>query len=100
MYFHNTHTQGVDYLHAKGISHPLLTSKSVTLHYRVCISMLPHYSASSGNVQSDDLVYLPPETIRTASLPSTHRRAVSSSVSLEVDSSTLQTSEANVFSFG
>lgn len=59
--------QGLDYLHAKGIPHPLLTSQSVTLHYRVCISMLTPGSASMGVVNASDLTYLPPEVMRTIS---------------------------------
>lgn len=69
MFFYFIHyvicLQGLEYLHAKGISHPLLTSQSVTLDYRVCISMLTPGSASMGLINSSDLPYLPPEAIRT-----------------------------------
>lgn len=57
----------MEYLHAKGIPHPLLTSQSVTLHYRVCISMLNPGSASMGVVNASDLPYLSPEVMRTVS---------------------------------
>ena len=62
--------QGMEYLHAKGIPHPLLTSQSVTLHYRVCISMLSPGSASMGVVNPTDLAYLPPEVMKTVAMDS------------------------------
>lgn len=55
----------MEYLHAKGIPHPLLTSHSITLHFRVCISMLSPGSASMGVVNASDLSYLSPEVMRT-----------------------------------
>ena len=55
----------MEYLHAKGIAHPLLTTQSVSLHCRACISMLSPGSASMGVVNSTDLPYLPPEVMRT-----------------------------------
>lgn len=55
----------MEYLHAKGIPHPLLTTQSVSLHFRACISMLSPGSASMGIVNSTDLPYLPPEVMRT-----------------------------------
>lgn len=55
----------MEYLHAKGIPHPLLTTHSVTLHFRACISMLTPGSASVGVVNTADLPYLPPEVMRT-----------------------------------
>ena len=57
--------QGMEHLHAKGIPHPLLTSQSVTLHFRACISMLTPGSASMGMLSSADLSYLSPEVMRT-----------------------------------
>lgn len=38
--------QGMAYLHDRGITHPLLTSKSIHIHYRACISMLSTASCS------------------------------------------------------
>ena len=57
----------MEYLHDKGIPHPLLTSQSVTLHYRICISMLSPGSASRGVFNASDLPYLPPEVMQTVS---------------------------------
>ena len=94
---------GVEYLHAKGINHPMLSSKSITLHYRVCISMLSHYGASSGYMESEDLIYLPPEAIRTVALPSTTPKGLkktSCSVPLIANPERTLTPEANVYSFG
>jgi hypothetical protein len=58
-------SQGMEYLHAKDIAHPLLTTQSVSLHFRACISMLSPGSASMGVVNSTDLSYLSPEVTRT-----------------------------------
>lgn len=55
----------MEYIHAKGIPHPLLTTQSVSLHFRACISMLSPGSASMGVVKSTDLPYLSPEVMRT-----------------------------------
>lgn len=55
----------MEYLHAKDIPHPLLTTQSVTLHYRVCISMLTPGTASMGVVSPANLPYLSPEVMRT-----------------------------------
>lgn len=55
----------MEYLHAKGIPHPLLTTESITLHFRVCISMLSPSSASMGVVNATNLSYLPPEVMKT-----------------------------------
>ncbi len=60
----------MEYLHAKGIPHPLLTTHSVTLHFRVCISMLSPGSASMGVVNTTDLSYLSPEVLRTVAVHS------------------------------
>jgi hypothetical protein len=113
-----THTQGMEYLHAKGISHPLLTSRAVTVHYRVCISMLTPCGASQGLLDADDVIYLPPEAVRTVSQaappqpimsstsPSSsshqHRSAAAgcSRSGLKADSAEMLTDWANVFSFG
>ena len=64
-FFSSSFFQGMEYLHAKGIPHPLLTSQSVTLHFRACISMLTPGSASMGVLNSTDLSYLPPEVMKT-----------------------------------
>lgn len=58
-------SQGMGYLHAKGIPHPLLTTQSVFLQFRACISMLTPGSASMGVLNSTDLPYLAPEVMRT-----------------------------------
>ncbi len=95
--------QGVEYLHAKGISHPLLSSKAITFDYHVCISMLSHYDASDGHVESEDLVYLPPQAIRTVSLPSNQPEASATSTAtatLRARPGTLLRPESNVYSFG
>ena len=65
----------MEYLHAKGIPHPLLTTHSVTLHYRVCISMLTPGSASMGMLSHDQLPYLPPEVMRTVAQQSSTGQA-------------------------
>jgi len=53
------------YLHARGIPHGLLSTSSVSLHYRVCISLAPQYSRSKARqLQPCDIPYLPPECIR------------------------------------
>ena len=57
--------QGMAYLHARGIPHGLLSSSSVSLHFRVCISLAPQYSRSKARqLQPCDIPYLPPECIR------------------------------------
>ena len=57
--------QGMTYLHARGIPHGLLSTSSVSLHYRVCISLAPQYSRSKARqLQPCDIPYLPPECIR------------------------------------
>ena len=80
----------------------MLSTKSITLHYRVCISMLSHYGASSGYVDSEDLVYLPPEAIRTVAIPSSppEEQKTSSSLPLLANPERTLTPEANVYSFG
>lgn len=82
--------QGMEYLHAKGITHPLLTTKCVSVHYRICISMLTP-GAATGHVEPDELVYLPPEAMRTLYMEQgrLHRAKTSG-----------HTFEANIFSFG
>lgn len=105
--------QGMEYLHAKGISHPLLTSRAVTVHYRVCISMLTPCGASQGLLDADDIIYLPPEAVRTvsqaalpqpvASLSSSHQHRSAGGCTrswLKADSADMHTDWANVFSFG
>ena len=57
--------QGMEYLHAKGILHGLLTSTSITLHHRVCISLAPpHTRHAHRYFHPHQLAYLPPECIR------------------------------------
>ena len=113
---HSCLLQGMEYLHAKGISHPLLTSRAVTVHYRVCISMLTPCGASQGLLDADDVIYLPPEAARTVSQAALPQLIASSSSSshqhrsaaprgcsrsaLKADSEDMHTDWANVFSFG
>ena len=55
----------MEYLHAKGISHGLLTSSSITLNCRVCISLAPpHTKHAHRYFTPQELTYLPPECIR------------------------------------
>ena len=55
----------MEYLHAKGIPHGLLTSSSITLHHRVCISLAPpHTRHAHQYFQPHHLTYLPPECVR------------------------------------
>lgn len=57
--------QGMEYLHARRIPHGLLSSSSISLHSRVCISLAPQYSRSKvRQLQPCDIPYLPPECIR------------------------------------
>lgn len=107
VHVHTTTTQGMEYLHAKGISHPLLTSRAVTVHYRVCISMLKPCGASQGLLDADDIIYCPSETVRTVRqespsrhVSSHHRGGSGSSVGLKADPLYMHTDSANVFSFG
>jgi serine/threonine protein kinase len=86
------------YLHDRGIVHPLLTSSCISIHYRACISMLsPAFCSNS--VEPSQLVYLPPEVIRT--LQPTH---VSPSArhhnSLSTHPANQDSTDANIFSFG
>lgn len=111
------HSQGMEYLHAKGICHPLLTSRAVTVHYRVCISMLTPCGASQGLLDADDIIYLPPEAVRTVSQAAIQPQPIVSSSSsshhhqqtaagscsrtgLKASSAFMHTDSANVFSFG
>ena len=55
--------QGMEYLHAKGIPHGSLSSKCVSLHHRVCISVTPQVQ-STRNLEASELTYLPPENMR------------------------------------
>ena len=55
----------MEYLHAKGISHGLLTSTSITLHSRVCISLAPPNMRHAHHYfNPQQLSYLPPECVR------------------------------------
>ena len=93
----------MEYLHAKGIPHPLLATRAVTFHYRVCISMLTPCGASQGLLDSDDIIYLPPEAVRTvhqapSSIVLPSQRYVNSP--LKCDPEDMHTESANIFSFG
>ena len=74
----------------------MLSSKSITLDCRVRISMLSHYGASDGQVDTENLVYLPPEAVKTVQL----FRPCEFSAILLIDPAVSQTAEANVYSFG
>ena len=55
----------MEYLHAKGIPHGLLTSSSISLHCRVCISLAPpHTRHAHRYFTPNQLTYLPPECVR------------------------------------
>ena len=57
--------QGMEYLHGRGIPHGLLSSHSISLHYRVCISLAPQYSRSDARqLEPHKFPYLPPECVR------------------------------------
>lgn len=57
--------QGMEYLHGRGIPHGLLCSHSISLHFRVCISLAPQYSRSDARqLEPRKIPYLPPECIR------------------------------------
>lgn len=61
----NVYVQGMEYLHAKGIPHGLLTSSSITLHHRVCISLAPPHTRHAHHFfHPHHLTYLPPECVR------------------------------------
>lgn len=62
--------------------------------------MLSTYEASSGLVSSEDLVYLPPEAIKTIAAPTEAEETMTSSTTFLADPDTLLTPEANVYSFG
>ena len=55
--------QGMEYLHAKGIPHGSLSSKCVSLHHRVCISLTPQVQ-SMRSLEASELMYLTPENVR------------------------------------
>jgi hypothetical protein len=101
----NQIAQGMAYLHDRGINHPLLTSKSIHIHYRACISMLSP-AACSNTLEPSQLVYLSPEVIRTlqpTSSPSPSSSSSSSNhrtLSLTTYPAHLDSREANIFSFG
>lgn len=55
----------MEYLHAKGIPHGLLTSSSITLHHRVCISLAPPHTRHAHHYfHPHQITYLPPECVR------------------------------------
>ena len=57
--------QGMEYLHGRGIPHGLLSSHSISLHFRVCISLAPQRSRSdTRQLEPRKIPYLPPECIR------------------------------------
>lgn len=60
-----SHVQGMEYLHGRGIAHGLLSSHSISLHCRVCISLAPQYSRSDARqLEPCKIPYLPPECVR------------------------------------
>lgn len=57
--------EGMEYLHGRGIPHGLLSSQSISVHYRVCISLAPQYSrANARQLEPHKIPYLPPECVR------------------------------------
>ena len=68
----------MEYLHAKGISHGLLTSTSITLHSRVCISLAPpNMRHTHRYFNPQQLSYLPPECVRQLQVVQCRRLPVS-----------------------
>ena len=68
----------MEYLHAKGISHGLLTSTSITLHSRVCISLAPpNMRHAHRYFNPQQLAYLPPECVRQLHVVQCQRLPVS-----------------------
>ncbi|XP_019852299.1 PREDICTED: kinase suppressor of Ras 1-like [Amphimedon queenslandica] len=57
-------SEGMEYLHAKGIQHGGLSSKLVTINHRVCISLSFH-NTNNRQLEGCDLPYLTPEEIRS-----------------------------------
>ncbi|KAL5486637.1 hypothetical protein EMCRGX_G019144 [Ephydatia muelleri] len=80
----NQVAQGMEYLHAKSIAHPLLTSKSIGIYRgRACITI---------SITVQELTYIPPEVLRTL-VPNRN-----GTLGLQEECSSSY--EANVYSFG
>ena len=76
--------EGMEYLHAKGIPHGALSSKMITLHHRVCIS-LSLSKRSCRKLDYTDLVYLPHEEIRSVCYQSTRQMILKTQPSFASD---------------
>ena len=56
-------SQGMEYLHSRGISHGRLTTTAIHIHNRVCIQFRPQVKLPR-HISCDELVSLPPEDMR------------------------------------